>query len=106
MMLNLKKFIEGINQLPELCGWVAGMVTLEESETDGCIYVGCDIHHSVVDSGEIYTPFYLIINGARALFGNALIDSEIRENNDKNSPYDLFLTIRYKRKEKKVNEDG
>jgi len=98
MVLSLKKFVEGLNQLPRLCGWVAGIVTVEESDMEGCVYVCCDIHHSLVEGGEIYTPFYLLINEARSLFGNALVDSEIRETGDENAPYDLFLTIRFKRK--------
>ena len=98
MMLNLKIFLDGIIQLPGLCGWVAGTVTIEESEIEGCIYVVSDIHHSLVEDGEIYTPFYLLINGVRTIFGNALINSEIRETGNENAPYDLFLTIRYKEK--------
>jgi len=98
MMLNLKKFLDGIIRLPGLCGWVAGTVTVEESEKDGCIYVVSEIHHSLVEGGEIYTPFYILINEARSIFGNALIDSEIRETGEENAPYDLFLTIRYKKK--------
>ena len=98
MVLSLKKFVEGINQLPGLCGWVAGTVTLEGSDMEGCVYVCSDIHHSLVDDGEVYTPFYILINEARSLFGNALVDSEIRETGNENAPYDLFLTIRFKRK--------
>lgn len=105
-MLNLKKFVEGLNRLPYMCGWKSGVVTVEESEVEGCIYVACDIHQSLVEDGEIYTPFYLIINEARSLFGNALIDSEIRETDKEYAPYDLFLTIRYKRKNQSLSESA
>lgn len=100
-MMNLKKFVEACNELPNICGWTAGVVELEESE-ENRVYVACDIHHTATDPGSLYTDLWHIVNQATSLFGSTNTTSEVIENGEEKeaSPYRLILEVKYKRTEK------
>ena len=95
--MNLTKFVDGLKQLPEICGWIVGNVTLEEMDEENYIEVLCDIHRDLLKNDDIYTSFYNLILDVRSIFGNALIDSEIHENDSEHAPYFLDLIIKYKK---------
>jgi len=96
--MNLTKFVDGLKELPSVCGWQGAYVKVEPADKPNEVYVSCDIFHEKVEPDYIYTSFWGIINQARHIFGNNLIDSEIMENPDKDdaSQYTLMLTIKYK----------
>ena len=47
--MNITKIIDGLKELPTLCGWAGGVVTIESADEFNEIYVTSEIHHSKLE---------------------------------------------------------